>query len=968
MVALTQTCAAPDTPPPLCQRILAIAERDPRRAVPLARQALETCQADPGTSVWATYTLGWALLCWERSDEARPLLQRAAERFAAEQHEYGTLRCDYALLFADRLQPTRRDLEPAFDQLAERFAQAGLALDAARTRLEQARYLVILRRPHDAATILEQIAPVLAQGEPLDAARLRCVQGSVANARSDYGRADELLTQAEQAFAQLHNRRERARCWVEQAWLALRREELDRALTLYECAQQAFARLDLPLLHAFCTRDLGYLMNMRGFYDQALRYTLDALRIFQRCARPFDQGGCQLHLGNIYFYTGRWDAALACYARAEDMYRAAGAAGLGLIAQRNRAMVYRRQGARAEAEALLNVVETQAQALGNQAELAEIWNIQAALLADADHADAAQQRYQQAHDLFVALRNVPGAAECLLEQGWLTLKRGAFAIAEARFRQAEPALAQHPHHHWRVEYGLARCAEARGDVAAALRAYGLATATLSGLRQQLVSEEISSSLYTQAAQLHIDALRLAASSGAVETLIEISEHQRALVLLRLLARHLAPLPAEYQAEHDLLRQRIVALLPNSAARRPEHGTAIDATLAAYGELLLRARHSPLSMLDPVSGPTTAVFRLAAVRTQLVAAYGTDWTTLVYTINGAVLLIGILTPQDLELHQTPYDSSLQRLLRQASLPEYRHHTYRDVAALQGPPKRPWDRLCSLAERLLPPTVRSRLHAAHRLLIVPAGPLNTLPWPALRLAEGWLAEQAIIQIVPSLSAWQTLTARPATHAGAALLIGCSAFAARATALPTVVAELRGVAQHWPGRCDQLLDAQATHAALLARSASGDLETYGLVHIASHAQLLSTWGLAAHIKLWESDVLLPEVAGLRLGGGLVTLSACEGAATDALPGEEVLSLSWAFLAAGARAVLASMWPVYDAAALRFMSSFYEELARYGDAALALSLAQRSAIAAYAATGDPLVEPLCWSNFVLIGGHLSL
>jgi len=952
----------------MCQRLLALAERDPRRAVPLARRALETCQDDPSTCPWVSYTLGWALLCWERRDEALPLLQRATERFAAKQHEHGTLHCDYALLFAERLQPTGRKLDRDFALLAERFAQAGLPLDAARARLEQARYLVILRQPHEAAAILEQIAPALAQGERLDRARLLSVQGVVANARSDYDHADELLTQAEHAFARLRNRRERARCWVEQAWLALRREQLDLALATYQRAEQAFARLDMPLMHAFCARDVGYLLNMRGFYDQALRHTLDALRTFQQFKRPFDQGGCQLHMGNIYFYTGRWDAALACYARAEGMYRAAGATGLGLVAQRNRAMVYRAQGTYAEAEALLAVVEAQTQALGNQAELAEIWSTQAALLADTDRADAAQQRYQQAHALFVELRNAPGAAECLLEQGWLALQRGAFATAEAHLQLAEPALVQHPHHHWRVTYGLARCAEAHGDVATALRAYSMASATLSGLRQRLASEEISSSLYTQAAQLHVDALRLAASSGAVEALIEISEHQRALVLRRLLARHLAPLPAEYQTEHDLLRQRIVALLPHSVAPHPEHGAALDATLAEYGELLLRVRHSPQAAIDPVGEPMAAVFRLADLRAQLVAAYGTDWTTLVYTINGDVLLIGILTPQDLELQQTPYDASLQRLLKQASLPEYRHHTYRDVAYLQGQRKRPWDRLRSLAERLLPPQVRSRLHAAHRLLIVPAGPLNTLPWPALRLAEGWLAEQAILQIVPSLSAWQTLTTRASTHAGAALLIGCSAFAERAPALPTVAAELRTVAQHWPGRCDQLLDTQATHTALLARSASGDLEAYGLLHIASHAQLLSTWGLAAHIKLWESDVLLPEVVGLRLGGGLVTLSACEGAAADALPGEEILSLSWAFLAAGARAVLASMWPVYDAAALRFMDSFYEELARYGDAALALSLAQRSAIAAYAASGDLLVEPLCWSNFVLIGGHLAL
>src|SRR5262249_35228566 len=71
-----------DTNPPACQRLQALAERDPRRAVPLARRALEALPtSDPLVQAWARYTLGWALLCWERFDEARPHLQAAQEAF-----------------------------------------------------------------------------------------------------------------------------------------------------------------------------------------------------------------------------------------------------------------------------------------------------------------------------------------------------------------------------------------------------------------------------------------------------------------------------------------------------------------------------------------------------------------------------------------------------------------------------------------------------------------------------------------------------------------------------------------------------------------------------------------------------------------------------------------------------------------------------------------------------------------------
>jgi CHAT domain-containing protein len=119
---------------------------------------------------------------------------------------------------------------------------------------------------------------------------------------------------------------------------------------------------------------------------------------------------------------------------------------------------------------------------------------------------------------------------------------------------------------------------------------------------------------------------------------------------------------------------------------------------------------------------------------------------------------------------------------------------------------------------------------------------------------------------------------------------------------------------------------------------------------------------VKLWDGD-LLPEVAGLRLDGALVALSACEGAAADTLLGEEVLSLSWAFLAAGACGVLASLWPVYDVATIGMMRVFYAARRQHGDAALALAQAQRALIAAHQAPGDLSTEPQCWGSFVLIG-----
>jgi CHAT domain-containing protein len=107
-------------------------------------------------------------------------------------------------------------------------------------------------------------------------------------------------------------------------------------------------------------------------------------------------------------------------------------------------------------------------------------------------------------------------------------------------------------------------------------------------------------------------------------------------------------------------------------------------------------------------------------------------------------------------------------------------------------------------------------------------------------------------------------------------------------------------------------------------------------------------AHSQLTTSDIMS---SGLR--ARVVVLSGCATGDGSTLRGEGVLGLTYGFLANGAGAVVASLWPVEDASTARLMNEFYKAYRVHGNAAEALRAAQLRGRASQAAGA--------WSSFVV-------
>jgi CHAT domain-containing protein len=124
--------------------------------------------------------------------------------------------------------------------------------------------------------------------------------------------------------------------------------------------------------------------------------------------------------------------------------------------------------------------------------------------------------------------------------------------------------------------------------------------------------------------------------------------------------------------------------------------------------------------------------------------------------------------------------------------------------------------------------------------------------------------------------------------------------------------------------------------------------VVHFATHALADLRQPLASLLVLPAKDaagspayLTAGQVQEWRGDVGLVFLSACESAIGPPRFAGGMPGLQSAFLRAGARGVVATLWPIEDVMAREFTADFYQRFTRGESAAQALSATQRAWLA---------------------------
>ncbi len=272
------------------------------------------------------------------------------------------------------------------------------------------------------------------------------------------------------------------------------------------------------------------------------------------------------------------------------------------------------------------------------------------------------------------------------------------------------------------------------------------------------------------------------------------------------------------------------------------------------------------------------------------------------------------------------------------------------------------------------VRDRLRGirAERIVVVPDGSLRGVPMAGLRdpRTGRYLIEDFTVSSSPSatLFVYSVLRDRqmPARSRPTALLVGDPAFDSSAPEahglhrLAGAAAEIMALAALYGREAVVLTGGQATAAAFLAKAG-----TFDLVHFAGHSvvgsPVRSFLALAPSKSrngfLYSRDLL----SDLKLGRThLVVLSACASAEGRFGSSMDLGSLVRPILAAGAPAIVASVWSVGDDRAMGLLAEFHRRYAAGADAASALRLAQLCSLRSL----NPLARSvLSWASFEVIG-----
>jgi CHAT domain-containing protein len=916
---------------------------------------------------------------------------------------------------------TAHDLDAAirlFASSARQFLEVGAQREAAQAELEVAdTYQMMSAYQRAIAAYHRSLALAASDAKP------RCAALShLARTYANIGRVAEAVQYSDQAVGACQtvpDNRALADALEAQGEAKFWSSQMTDAVSLFTRARQIAHDANDPDGEALSAMMLAQAVNA-GDRKQSSRLAWDALNLWTGIENPY--GAARAHMVLAFFAGGAGNFALAqCHCeRALPVFQRIGDKDNEAIARNVLGMVARQSG---DLEASLNHYQlARRDFIAAQDDLGEAESItgMAAVL-------TSQRNYASLLSLYtrklqLAQKTGNGA---LSASSWIDIARvyqiqHKYAESEANYQRG---LAEYRTAGNRYGEGTAlmRIAELRaeeGEPADSLDLYSQA----GKLKEQNGEIEDLARIQYSIARVYRRLNRLEEARSEIEKTIDLIESQRLRITkFDTRAQYFASVHAYYSLYIQVLMDlyhlhpdRNYNELALEAAEKSKVRALLDllqnTSSASCDELLAQdakagsAQQAETAATSPSSAASTQPLTLAQMQAEI---GDNDNVLLEYALGDDRSYAWLVDGNGISQFELPPGAEIRnraRAFREALAPIVAHEHEAPLAYLQR--RRRAKNLQSikakdLAEVLLGPL---NLPPGKRLLIVPDGPLQYVPFGALPVT-GTKGVTALIEshelaMLPSASVLavlrKTAARRPPPTNGVAVfadpvfekrgMTSSSANRNVAVALPRSRDLNRALQdasgwQHIPSLPGSHTEALAIrqivgpeHTRLAVgfdanrRSViDGWIADYRIVHFATHGivdtrhpemsgLILSLFNARGEPQ--DGYLRLSDIYNLKLSADLVVLSSCESALGRNLESEGTIGLPRGFLYAGARSVIASLWKVDDDATAILMKDLYRRIQLGESPSKALRDAQFTL-----SKDQRFSDPYYWAGFVLEG-----
>jgi CHAT domain-containing protein len=518
---------------------------------------------------------------------------------------------------------------------------------------------------------------------------------------------------------------------------------------------------------------------------------------------------------------------------------------------------------------------------------------------------------------------------CLLELGRIQeAKQGVEGILHGKIPMDGYFL-------WEVLYDRGRIAEKERDWVSAQKYYGDAIEVIEEQRATIHTEMHKIGFAGDKQAVYARMIALLVATNQPRSAFEYAERAKARALVDLLAQkqqsasHLNA-PASVTSSIEKMAALEKALAEDSSVRPQAQKTEMKRSLKIIKKDIQESAPQLASLVTVSPISTHKVQTFLAV----------DETLLEYFYYNEDLYVFIVTHDQIQAKRLNIKNLPDRIRELRKLLSSKNENYHAIAD-------------DLYNGLIFP-IESIISNGSQLTIVPHGILHYLPFCMLTHAHASLAEKVSLRFLPSADVLGYISSVQQNRFSKVLVLGNPDLGDAELDLSGAEEEAKSIGRIFSG-ATVLTRKRATESIVKQFG-----HQYQVLHFASHGIFDSSDPLSSAILLApdiqnDGRLSVGELYAMDLNAELVTLSACETGLGKLASGDDVVGLTRGFMYAGAKTIVASLWPVSDEATAYLMTAFYQNLKTMPSAA-AFRAAQLK-------TKNAFPNPFYWASFQLIG-----